>query len=64
VRELIGRSIRPHHCPKATKAESRENYLFKKELSFNPTKIQMYLERYHDIKILAAGVYVILKRLG
>jgi len=62
---LIDRSTRPHHCPKATKAEVVEKIIYlRKNYHFGPTKIQMYLERYHDIKITAAGVYVILKRLG
>jgi transposase InsO family protein len=61
---LRGRSRRPHGHPKATSTEVvgkiihlRQNY------HFGPAKIQMYLQRYHDVEISRSGVWRILKRL-
>jgi len=61
---LRDKSRRPHTSPRATKAEIvgkivylRENY------HFGPLKIQMYLERYHDIDLSKSGIWRILKRL-
>jgi transposase len=38
--------------------ETRQHY------HFGPTKIAMYLGRYHDVAISQSGVWRILKRLG
>lgn len=62
---LKDRSKRPHHCPGATKAEVVEKIVYLREhYYFGATKIQMYLLRYHDIKITASAIHRILKRLG
>jgi transposase len=62
---LRERSRRPKSCPHATHTEVvgkiihlRENY------HFGPTKISMYLKRYHDVSVSSSGVWRILKRLG
>lgn len=62
---LRDRSRRPLHSPKATKMEIVAKIIYLREnYHFGPFKIQMYLERYHDIKITKSGVWRILKRLN
>jgi IS30 family transposase len=62
---LKDRSSRPHHSPRVTQAEVIEKILWlRKHYHFGPTKIAMYLARYHDMTISTSVVWRILKRLG
>jgi len=62
---LIDGSRRPLYSPQTTKAEVVEKILYlRQSYHFGPSKIQMYLKRYHDIDITAAGVFGILRRVG
>ena len=61
---LRDRSRRPHVSPKATQIEVVERIIYlRANYHFGPEKIQMYLERYHDIAISKSGIWRILKRL-
>ena len=61
---LVDRSKRPLHSPKTTKTEVLEKIIYlRQHYHFGPAKIQMYLDRYHEIKITPSGIYRILKRL-
>lgn len=61
---LRDRSKSPKVSPWATPAEvvSKIVYL-RSHYHFGPQKIQMYLQRYHDITISVSGIWRILKRL-
>lgn len=62
---LKDRSRRPLRSPKATKAEIIAKIVYLREnYHFGPWKIQMYLQRYHDIAISKSGIWRILKRLN
>jgi len=62
---LRDRSSRPHHCPHETDADVVGKIVYlRQNYHFGPTKISMYLKRYHDISISQSGVWRILKRLG
>jgi transposase len=61
---LRERSRRPHASPKATKTEVVGKIIYlRSNYHFGPTKIRMYLKRYHDIEISSSGVWRLLKRL-
>jgi len=61
---LKDRSKRPHHSPRATKPQIVEKIVYlRQHYYFGPFKIQMYLLRYHDIRITPSAIYRILKRL-
>lgn len=58
------RSRKPLHSPRATKTEIIEKVIYlRQHYYFGPLKIQMYLLRYHDIRITPSAIYRILKRL-
>ncbi|MFF1488783.1 IS481 family transposase [Streptomyces sp. NPDC058319] len=62
---LHNRSSRPHHCPHATQPDVVNEIVYlRQNYHFGPMKIEMYLERYHDIEIACSAVYRILKKLG
>jgi transposase InsO family protein len=62
---LRDRSKRPVHCPHETSTEVVGKIIYlRQNYHFGPTKIAMYLKRYHDIQISDSGVWRILKRLG
>ena len=62
---LRDRSTRPHHSPTATKGEVVERIVhLRQSYHFGPTRIAMYLKRYHDVEISPSGVWRILHRLG
>ncbi len=62
---LKDRSRRPIHSPRATKAEVVEKLIYLgQHYYFGSKKIQMYLLRYHDIKMAASTIHRILKKLG
>jgi hypothetical protein len=60
---LRDRSKRPQSCPHETSTEivGKNIYLWQ-NYHFGPTKIAMYLKRYHDVTISDSGVWRILKR--
>src|SRR5689334_20139414 len=59
------RSLRPKTCPHATDAEIVDKMVhLRRNHHFGPTKISMYLQRYHDVAVSRSGVWRILKRLG
>ncbi len=61
---LRDRSRRPKSCPHATHTEVVEKILhLRQNYHFGPTKISMYLKRYHDVAVSSSGVWRILKRL-
>ncbi|MWA07218.1 helix-turn-helix domain-containing protein [Actinomadura sp. LD22] len=62
---LRDRSSRPHHSLNATHTDivNKIAYL-RQHYHFGPLKIQMCLQRYHDIEIASSAIYRILKRLG
>ena len=54
----------PHHSPNATHAEVVGKIIYlRQHYHFGPSKISMYLKRYHDVAISHSGVWRILKRL-
>ena len=62
---LKDRSRGPHHSPKRTPREIAEKVLYlRRYYHFGPTKIKMYLSRYHDIKISDPTIWRILKQAG
>jgi transposase len=62
---LRDRSHRPKTCPHATDAEVVDKIVhLRRTYHFGPTKISMYLHRYHDVAVSRSGVWRILKRLG
>ena len=62
---LRERSRRPKSCPHATDTEVVEKIIhLRRNYHFGPTKISMYLKRYHDVAVSSSGVWRILKRLG
>jgi transposase InsO family protein len=62
---LRDRSRRPASCPHETSTEVVGKIIYlRQHYHFGPTKIAMYLKRYHDIQISDSGVWRILKRLG
>lgn len=62
---LRDRSCRPKYCPRETRTEVVGKIIYlRQNYHFGPTKIAMYLKRYHDIEISNSGVWRILKRLG
>jgi transposase InsO family protein len=62
---LRDRSKRPLNSPRATRTEVVGKIIYlRQHYHFGPTKIAMYLKRYHDIQISSSGVWRILKRLG
>ena len=62
---LRDRSRRPKTCPHETHAEVVEKIVhLRRTYHFGPTKISMYLQRYHDVTVSRSGVWRILKRLG
>ncbi len=59
------RSHRPHHSPRTTQPEIIAKIVYLRQTyHFGPWKIQMYLQRYHDISVSSSGVWRILKRLN
>ena len=53
---LRDRSRRPKSCPHATHTDVVEKILhLRQNYHFGPTKISMYLKRYHDVVISAPG---------
>jgi transposase InsO family protein len=61
---LKDRSRRPLHSPRATKPQIIEKIVYlRQHYYFGPQKIQMYLERYHNIGMAKTSIYRILKRL-
>ena len=61
---LRDRSCRPKHCPNATRVEVVGKIIYlRQHYHFGPSKISMYLRRYHDVAISNSGVWRILKRL-
>jgi transposase InsO family protein len=64
IQGLRDRSRRPHHSPRATKSEVVGKIVYlRQHYHFGPTKIAMYLKRYHDVEVSDSGVWRILKRL-
>jgi transposase InsO family protein/transposase-like protein len=62
---LRDRSKRPQFCPHETSTEVVGKIIYlRQNYHFGPTKIAMYLKRYHGIQISDSGVWRILKRLG
>ncbi len=62
---LRDRSKRPRSCPHETSTEIVGKIIYlRQNYHFGPTKIVMYLKRYHDVTISDSGVWRILKRLG
>ena len=62
---LRDRSRRPQSCPHETPTEIVGKIIYlRQNYHFGPTKIAMYLKRYHDVQISDSGVWRILKRLG
>jgi transposase len=62
---LRDRSKRPQSCPHETSTEIVGKIIYlRQNYHFGPTKIAMYLKRYHDVQISDSGVWRILKRLG
>ena len=62
---LRDRSSQPHYSPNATSTEVVGKIMYlRQHYHFGPSKISMYLARYHDITISSSGVYRVLKRLG
>jgi len=62
---LRDRSRRPKTCPHETHAEVVEKIVhLRRTYHFGPTKISMYLQRYHEVAVSRSGVWRILKRLG
>jgi transposase InsO family protein len=62
---LRDRSSAPHHSPKATPSEVVEKVLWlRQQYHFGPSKISMYLDRYHDVKVSPSGVWRLLKKAG
>ncbi|MEW2386604.1 helix-turn-helix domain-containing protein [Micromonospora sp. NPDC047707] len=62
---LRDRSSRPHHSPRATRADIVNKIVYlRQNYHFGPVKIQMYLKRYHDLEIGHSAIYNILRRLG
>ncbi|MFN4227356.1 MAG: helix-turn-helix domain-containing protein, partial [Candidatus Ratteibacteria bacterium] len=62
---LVDGSKRPKHCPRATCPEIIEKIVYlRTNYHFGPTRIKMYLERYHNIHINNSTVWKILKRLN
>ncbi len=65
VEGLKDRSCRPLHSPRATNPEIIAKIVYLRQTyHFGPWKIQMYLQRYHDISVSRSGVWRILKRLN
>ena len=61
---LRDRSKAPHASPWATPSEIVAKIVYlRSNYHFGPYKIQMYLNRYHDITISVSGIWRILKRL-
>ncbi len=55
---LRDRSRRPKTCPHATDAEVVEKIVhLRRTYHFGPTKISMYLQRYHDVAVSRSGVW-------
>ena len=53
IEGLRDRSSAPHHTPHATEADVVEKILWlRQQYHVGPVKIAMYLERYHDIKVM------------
>lgn len=62
---LRDRSKRPQPWPHETPTEIVGKIIYLgQNYHFGPTKIAMYLKRYHDIQISDSGVWGILKRLS
>lgn len=62
---LRDRSSAPHQTPHATQADIVEKNLWlRQQYHFDPAKIAMYLQRYHDVKVSASGVWRILRKVG
>jgi transposase len=58
-------SWRPKTCPHATDTEVVDKIVYlRRTYYFGPTKISMYLKRYHDVALKRLGAWRILKRLG
>ena len=65
IEGLRNHSCRPKHSPRATSAETVGKIVYlRQHYHFGPWKIQMYLERYHGIKMSKSGICKILQRLG
>jgi transposase InsO family protein len=64
IEGLREKSSRPLKCPHETSTEVVGKIIHLRETyHFGPTKISMYLARYHDVKVSSSGVWRILKRL-
>lgn len=65
IEGLRDRSHAPLHCPRATQPEIVQKILYlRQHYSFGPTRIRMYLERYHDVVMSDQTIYRILRRHG
>lgn len=65
IEGLRDRSRRPHTHPKATPWEVVEKILYLRQYyHFGPSRIRMYLHRYHAIALSQAGIWRVLKRAG
>lgn len=57
-------SRRPHTCPHQTPVDVVGKILYlRQNYHFGPTKISMYLKRYHELDISSSSIWRILKRL-
>ena len=64
VEGLRGGSKRPHTCPHQTPVDVVGKILYlRQNYHFGPTKISMYLKRYHELDISPSCIWRILKRL-
>ncbi len=65
VEGLKDRSRRPHRSPRGTPREARELILhLRRTYRFGPSRIHMYLKRYHGVTCTTATIYHILKVEG
>lgn len=61
---LRDRSRRPKSCPHQTPVDVVGKILYlRQNYHFGPTKIEMYLKRYHDVEVSSSSIWRILKRL-
>jgi transposase len=61
---LRDRSKRPLVCPFATREEVIGKIVYlRQNYHFGPSKIAMYLKRYHEVQVSVSGVWRILRRL-
>jgi transposase len=61
---LKDRSRRPQSCPHQTPVDVVGKILYlRQNYHFGPTKISMYLKRYHEVEVSPSSIWRILKRL-